>query len=403
MRLPEQQLGPWPEGKDDFHRGTHVVFQPAEERRARLTEASNVALDDEGWPRLRAGKTQQVVLGSGTDGVSFRDWLIVQDGTQLLRIDPSDWSSTVLEAAAGTDRIEFCEHGNQLFWLSVSNRGRILADGSSVNWGCAVAPVPTLGTTAGSLRAGVYLVACIFVDAQGVEHAAPKAAAITLSTPAAITVGLSAIDSAAVSVKIFASEPNGSDLFYVSTVAVGSMPATITAVAVSEEPLRTQFLSPPLLADGLFSYQGLLMLFMDEYIFPSFGANQHLFEVTEYVESRPTSILAGVGLDEGFWTVCERGAFWTTGDVPENWKTRRRDNRRYAKGGLRISGSLLPALRITDPVALFVSQHGVVVGTPTGELIPLHQDQLKLTVTDKRASITYGELDDLRQVLFTLE
>jgi len=402
VRLPPLQLGPWPQGQDTFHNETHAVFQPGEQRLARLSRAVNVDLDDEGWPKRRAGTTLRIAL-TGSRLFANNSLVLVQDETSILSVDPSDWSTTELVSGLSGNPIVFHEHAGQVFWTDGTSNGRITLAGTALNWGCSAAPTPTLGTTAGNLRAGRYLVAATFIDSSGVEHAASKAAVAALDGTTDLTVNLSAIDANAAYVKIYCSKPNGTELFFCSQVAVNALPATITSIEVSEEPLRTQLLSPPIPADVIFSYRGLLMLGVENAVFPSYGLSHHLFDIAENLETRPENVIAGAGLDTGFWTLTANGAFWTEGKTPESWETWQRSSLKFSAGALVISGEKIPKLQTSKNIALFVSNRGLVAGLTDGTVVQLTPDQTTLDVASKSSSIVYRISGDLRQILFTLE
>lgn len=397
------QIGPWPLGQDTFHEDpSHAVFQSGGEVPARLISASNVDLTDEGWAALRPGLVERVTATAGLNGFSGAGLMLLQDGGVIKKIDPSDWSESSLVTGLGGDRVEFLEHAGQVWWTDGTTTGRITADGTAHNWGCSAAPAPTLGTTSGSLRAARYFVAAYFVDTDGIEHAAGRAAGIVTTGSSAITATLSSVDANAVSVRFFVTRPNGKVLYFAKEVAVGSLPATINDTKVSEESIKNQFLSPPIAGDGLFSFRGQIIIFDGQFLYPSFGANCHLFEIADVVEGRPSNVLAGAGLSTGFWTVCERGSFWTVGDMPESWQTWKRDDRRYAAGSLVLAGSQIPELQIDEPVALFISEDGLMAGIPDGRLIGLTQERMRLGVADKRASFAFLRSDGISRIVFSL-
>lgn len=402
------QLGPW-KGMNNAQQADARVFQLPQREERRLPAvavATDVDFDNDGWVQRRADIEQRIALTEGLAGFSGVGLLLVQDSGTIKRVDPTDWSTVdLVTGLSPLLRVVFHTHAGQVFWTNGEVTGRILADGTPLNWGCTV-PIPVLAVVAGNLRAGRYLVSAIFVDAAGVEHGAAKAAEIDLLDGQGIQVSIpwAELDPNAVVVRYFASKPNNPDLFFVGSAVASTAPLVIDDVEVSEEPLRTQFLSPPLPADGLFSYRGSLVLFAEDALFPSYGVNAHLYEVADIIESRPSVVLAGAGLDDGFWTICEDGAYWTTGDVPENWQTWRKDSRSYAAGALVLEGSLIPSLQVSANVALFVSSTGIVAGLPGGTLVPLpDEDALRLDVQDKRASMAYSVQNELRQVLFCLE
>lgn len=401
-------LGPW-SGIDNVHDTDAAVFQAAgenEKRRPAVLTATDVDIDNDGQFARRGGVEAGTVLAAGSSVFSSAGLLLVQDGSEIKQVNPADWStSTLVTGLNPAQRVVFHEHAAQVFWSNKEVCGRIESGGVARNWGCSVPEivVSTDVTPAPAIDSGYYLVVATFVDASGVEHGAGKAEVITLVSGQAFRVDVPVIDPAAVSVRIYATKPNNTGLFFVGETAPADLPLVIIDVAVSEEPLRTQFLVPPLPTDVLFSYRGMLVLGVDEYLFPSYGVNAHLYEVGEVLEARPEPILAGAGLDDGFWAVTANGAFWTTGTAPETWQTWRRNDLNFAAGSLVLDGSLIPKLETNKEIALFVSEHGLVAGLPGGVLVQLQQDRLHLDVTAARASIAYREVDkNLRQFVFNL-
>ncbi len=371
-----------------------------------LLKAVNVNIDNDGWPKRRSGTTQVLAGTDGLSGFANKDYYLYQDNGTLYSVNTSTWATTSLVTGLSTSaRMRYLDYAGQIWFTNGEVTGRLNSSGEYKNWGCATAPSPTLSAVgSGSLRSGRYMVACTFEDADGIEHSADKATIITITDNQDIQVSLSSVDANAAYVKIYVTEANGADLYFSKKVAVAGLPTTITNADYSEEPLRTQFLSPPIAGDGLFSYNGMIIIFAEQYLFPSLGANHHLYEITETVEARPRNVLAGAGLRTGFWTVCERGAYWTTGDTPSEWQTREKDSRQYAKGSLILPGYLIPGGDLgSDNVVLFVSEDGLIAGLSDGNLKPLMKDRIKLSVADKEASIIYVESNDLRQILFSLE
>ena len=407
MRLDPLQTGPWVEGEDSVHEATHAVFQVGGETPARLTAAENVYFTDDGWARIRLGLTERISTTTGLNLFSGAGLLLLQDAGVIKLVNTSTWETSDLVTGLTADaRIKFYAFNDVIYWSNGTEKGRITSAGTALNWGCATAASPTLGTTAGDLPAGIYQVAATFIDSSGIEHSAGKASAITLSGTQDITATVGSLDSDAVSVKFYATKANqrsDAGLFFVKTVAVGSLPTTITDVEVSEEYLRNQFLSPPIAADIIFSYRGMLILGVDEYLLPSLGPQTHLYEIGTKQEARPSAVLAGAGLRDGFWTVTANGLYWTTGNEPKNWFTSPKvDDRKYAAGSLIVPGYYIPKLRVNQNIALFVSEDGLIAGMPDGSIYPMTLDRMRLTVTGMRASIAMYKVANDRLFSFSL-
>lgn len=411
--MPEQAtypLGPFEQGADNRHEAYAAVFQPRQSRDEmlgprRCVSAVNVRFNNDSWWDLRPGTTQKVAATAGLNIFVGLGMLFYQDQGVIKRVtNLSTWTtSNVVTGLNASAKVIFHEYESWILWTNGLVCGKIDSTGTYQPWSLPRPAAPTVGTTAGTLPAGRYLVSVAYVDANGVEHPASVSELETLAVAGALTVDVPAPDSEASSIIVYASKTNGEDLFYVGAAAPGAFPVTISDVSVDDSELKTQDFSPVIPGDGIFSYQGMVITFSGRYLQPSYGPAIHLYELHKTEEQRPGTIKAGGGLEHGFWVVCERGAYFTTGEVPGKWITsERKDNRRYAKGCLVLDASLVGDLDASGDVALFVSEEGLVAGTSTGQLIPLSADRLQIDVVDKTASIVYLRDSEFDQILFSL-
>ncbi len=407
--MPTISIGQFVEGMDTLHAEDDQVFNPVASQDGGLSAprrcraAINVDLDDSGRPQLRDGTTSRVSATSGLATFSALGLLLFQDQGTIKKVDPDTYATTDLVTGLNTSaKVVFHEHNGAIWWTNGIENGQITSAGTATNWGLDVPPSPTLAAIAGTLPAGRYMVVATLVDANGVEHCAGESSLITLAAAGAFTADLSSYDSNAVTARFYATRTNGSQLYYVGEAAVGSLPVTISDVTVSEEPIRTQFFSPPIPGAGMFSFHGMIITFNGKWLYPSFGPAVHHYKLDETAESRPSDVVAGAGLNGGFWVVCEQGAYHTAGGVPGAWATNQKDSRKYAAGSLVISGTLLPGLKVMDNIALFVSEDGLMAGLSDGSLIPLTDDKHRLDVEGKDASIVYAEKDNFNQILWSL-
>jgi len=385
------QLGPWTKGQDTFHSPRHSIFLP-NDNGSRVVSAINVDWRSSGWPTVRSGLTERLVAADGLTVFSGLGLLLVQDGGTIYSINTTTWATTSLVTGLDdTTRVEFLVHGNRCLWSNGIVKGQIYSNDTVGPWGLNTPPVASLTAIGSSgFSVGKYLVAVTLIDAKGVEHSANKSASITLSSEQSIQVGLSSYDSNAVYGKIYISDTNGEELYYKSTHAVGAFPVTLTGISDSYESLRTQSLSPPLPSTCLFSYRGSVMVGVENVVFPSLGEFHHLFELDEAHVYFPDTVLSGIGLDNGFWVISANAAYWTTGQVPQEYNTTLVDtNRKYAKGSITLPGTLFPTLGTSSSLAIFMSENGPMVGLEDGSIFPLLPDQLRLDVEDKYTSFAY--------------
>lgn len=399
-------LGPFPLGMDTYHAAEdeeHAVYQIGKDGSTRLVEAANVLLSDDGWVTGRPSNTLRVAATAGKNLFCGSELCFIQDGGTLKRVDVVDWSEYTLETGLDSNEIvELYEHNGITYWSDKTSVGRVLADGTATNHGLSAAPLPTLGTTTGTLTAGDYLVAGMPVDANGVAHGSRGAATVTVNGSQSITVNFSGLDSDATHVQIFCTQKDGEVLYYSQTVAVGALPATITTKPTSNvQPFGLHHRGPPAW-ESAFSYRSRLMLIVGNAIFPSRAGYPHLFRLGSALEMRPTTVLCGAGLDGGFFTICEDGAYWTEGIHAEEWQTVKRSNRKFAKGSLVVPGYVLPYLEISQDIALFVSEDGLTVGLPGGGIAPITLDRQRLDVENKRASISLFQTGSRRDIAYSL-
>ena len=340
--------------------------------------------------------------------------LVAHVGEDLCLVDLDAPSITpIASGLSQNNSLRIHPHAGEIWWSDGFISGRILSDGTAANWGDLTPPPPKLEVvTFGSMCAGQYMVAVTFVDQFGVEHTPSEPSVVHVAgtdcsprAGAGFTVSLPWVSPLAVSVNLYITAANGSELYLTTGIEPGQFPITVSSKG--RDPwthyrLDTLSAMPPPPADGIFSYRGFLMVWQDNVVYPSYGINHHLFRTGEYAESFPTTIRGAVGLPEGFWTVTPSGAFWTTGEDPAEWRTIQRDGFEYAGGGFLMEGKEIPELDVETPVAVFASERGVTVGLPNGSLVYLTNDRYHFNVTNKRARFMKRTQRGMRQLMFIL-
>jgi hypothetical protein len=402
------KIGPWM-GIDNVHSINSATFQPPGELEKRLTAlvaASDVDLDNEGWPISRKVASSVLTTTAALRGFSALGMLLIQDGGKILKVNLTSTPINTTEIVTGLvsdDPVQFLEHEDQIFWTTTSYVGRITDAGIAKNWGMLVPPTPTLNTTTGTLPAGRYQVTVTYVDADGIESAAPLAAAITVTGVQAITVTLSPNDTNATHIRVYATEVDSDAFYHVKTVAVGALPTTLTNCSVSLFPLETHHMRGPIPGSGLFSFNRTLFTHRGHWAFPSNEYSQHIFDPMHEVLYVSSPIRAAAGVSGGMWLATERGLFFLRGDSLKNLTVIRKDYEYYARGTLILSGTKLPSLQTGNLVALFLNKNGPVACTSDGQAIQLTQESYKVgSVVEKRASWAYIDEEDPWQILITL-
>lgn len=390
---------PCPGGMNNVLAPSHARFQPRVSNGQPvppefMQSIIDLDLDSDGALSTRAGLVQELALTAGKTLWAGADTLLIQEAGTISKVTLGvlNTKTPLVTGLSASARVLFHEHAGQVFWTNGITQGRI-ASGTSLNWGCAVCPTPTVGSTTGSLPVGEYRVAATFVDASGIEHGADLSASITLTTAKAITVLLSAVDAAAAYVRLYLAGPNDDRLFHAKDVAVSAMPTTITTLPMSDYQCnRVGCVGPPAVT-ALWSWRDYLITASGSWLYPSVGAAAHLFQIDQTGIQFPETILAGVGLPTGFWVVGESDAYWVSGDShPKTWKVIPLNlDCGFAKGGVTLSSGLVPALSIKDatPIAVFASSIGLAFGLPDGSMLLPMQNRYHLDVAGKVASFAY--------------
>lgn len=399
------ELGPWPLGEDNAHDRHDAVYMPSGDRPARLLEARNVDLDNQGYPTRRPGTTSVLSGTSFKPGIASKaGLLLVQDQGTIKRIIPgTPFTTQDLVTGLSTSAIvRFEEYANFVLWTNGETGGKILSNGTATHWGMGVPPTPTLGTTAGNLPAGRYRVAATYVDSDGAESGALKAAAIVVDGTTDITVNLSVGDSNATHLNFYVSTANQEKLFFCEKVAVGALPHTLTDMRITTRPLRTQHLRGPIWGTGLFTFLGFVLIYKDNYVFRSEGQTPNLFDPRHFM-SFPWDVRHGIGLQSGFWVATEKSLHWISGEDPASWRNLGKAHRgSFAAGAFRADGKEIPRLETDAEVALFAGDDGLIAGLEGGRVVNLTDDRLLLNAAPAEMHMLYRKSDAIRQFLMLL-
>jgi hypothetical protein len=394
-------LGPWPFGVDNVHGVRHRVFQiPGKgEPPARLAVASNVDIDDEGWPRTRPQAVTDIAVTSGQLVQVVGSRLFYQaNGSLYVR----GVGAPVLTGL--TRPVTIAEFGGRIY-ISDGSTHRELEGSTVRGWGL---PIPTLALSAGSgstFAAGTYLVQAQFVDARGNQGGTSLIASITLATSGAITAAVSGYDIRVAAINLYVGKDKQRGTSFATQVASsGASPQSITLTApttAADPPVTERMQGPPAGLSGATAFHAFMLTWRDNVVWRSEATEPHLFHPSNIMQF-PATVQGVAALPTGFWVGTAEGLCWVWGDDPP-WPMVHKTRDGVLKGSYVIEGWKLPFLQVSDPVALFVDKHGLLVGLPSGETLSITRDRYHVTVDSyTSASFAYSERGDLRQLLVAL-
>ena len=398
------KLGPWPLGLDNVHEPRHAVFQVPSNggAPARLAGATDVALSDDGWPSTRPQVATVAALTAGSASFSALGTLFYQDGASLYQhgVSPARLTGLVRPVSYATygDRLFISDGTSHYEW-----------DGTTVRrWGLPV-PEITLAATAGStFAAGTYQVQCAFTDGRN-EGGASAIAEITLATAADIQVTVAApAGEMPLGINQDITGMGRKGIFYAKSVVTSGTGAQVflAAAATTDLPVVTgEMQGPPAGLTGLAPFRAFLMTWRDNAVFRSESVEPHLFH-PENIYQTPGTVLGGAeatGATQSVFWIAETNGLWTmVGDDPP-FRLLKVYSGKMLEGAMSCSASWLSFLNTSGDVALFVSQHGLLIGLPDGTVLTPTRDRYHVdTDTYSKVSFAYVERNKFRQLLWSL-
>jgi hypothetical protein len=410
-------IGPWPLGEDNVHVATDDVFQQSKRKPTqRLRRATDVDLRTAGDPVTRPGLTHVLGVANILELCSAYGLLVAHIDSDICLVDLTNKTYESIYSGVSTlSPVKFHAAAGQIWWTDGSVTGRILPDTTVLNWGAPVPQPPWVTPIVGGMCPGKYQVAVSYVDAAGVEHVVSDSTDVVLggancNDPAPAAGRGFRIDippgpwAGAAAMRLYISEANGSEPQYVMELSPSDFPINVVnggQTPWSDQLARTQGLSPPPAGDGIASYAGYMMVWVGNGLFPSYGANHHVFNLATDALMFPSDIRAVAGLDDGMWVATKHGLFWVSGSgAPSEWVIRQRCFRPYAAGSIIVPGDDFQDLKEHRQVAVFVCNDGVVVGLPNGEVVYMTKEHYHFSFTTERVRFARRRQRGMRQLLF---
>jgi len=240
-------LGPWPVGINN-RQPDYAMPATEDGRQIALRDCVNVDLDNTGRARRRAGFTKVAGALNARGGFSCAAGTFFVDGQHLMRLN-SDNSVTNLGGPIRGAQVSYA-YANGVLYLSDGLVCKRVVNGALGDWGIEVPAAPLMAQAAspGGFVAGRYLAAVTYLRADGQEGGSSLATEIELTDNAGVNFAALPLAASAeiTHLRLYLSRPNGSLLYHVSTVANGTVSATLLVDDGGiGKPLETRHLSPP--------------------------------------------------------------------------------------------------------------------------------------------------------------
>lgn len=371
--------------------------------RGAAREAVNVDIRNDGSFVSRGGATRRLALSLPHSLFGHAEWpyLMAREGGALLAIDPALEPEVVVTGLDDTEA-SYCVLNGELLW-TVEGRatGRIDSMLNARALGLPTPPAPTLSAGLyGGLDEGTYLVALGYLDAEGVESGLGEPASIAI-TGGGIEVAIPAALAAGVAtVRVYASDANGSALWHVLDLDAAAASATITAGDWGDEP-ETAGLAPFPPGHILRELNGVVWMAYDRWLLHSLPMRPYLTQPADAWLGLNARIdllePVGQGEEAGLFVAAGKRVYYFAGGVPGQQSQRMvRAHGAVPGSGCTLDGA---AFGVAGEVAAWMGNDGVpCLGLPGGTVRPLGK-RVAMHTGMSRAALLLRESAGIRQLL----
>lgn len=371
----------WPRGIDNKSR------EDAVDARA-VRAAVNVDFDAAGKASRRPGYGLALAEAGLHSLYAEPRWPLLMAGTasELLSFDSTLRRTS--HATLTTDApLSYATVGDRLFYCNGRDSGLVLADGTRHAWapeGPGGQPTLSVNPSAGGLTAGMYQLAITFVDSLGRESGASLAEVISVAEGQGIVLSNFPVPSTpgTQSIRVYCSPANGDVLYLAQEIPVG-LSQFLLGRHTPGRALETQFLEPMPAGHIVRAQNGRLhVAHNDMHLWSAalhYGMHKRHTSYTRY-EARLTLLEpVGEGDRSGVYVATAQRTYFLSGASPEAWR------RNYARGtgavegsAMQLDGEDLDIEGLAGRVAAWMDSDGnLVVGTPSGQVIDLHDTRYR--------------------------
>lgn len=281
-----------------------------------LREALDVDIDNAGKLLPRKASVQ---VGSGGHSAwghpAIPYGLYVSEG-RLIRLPDTEEIATV----ANNRRMSYCElHGRTYFTNGVESG---CLNPELMRWGMDRPPSPTVVVTSGALIPGQYQVAfTVLFNNNGEESAASPVETVDVGQDQGIVVTPLPVHPDITHVRLYASPPNGSELYHVATVPNG-----VNAITISHSPdghpIETLHKLPFPPCDRIASFKRRIIGSIGKWLVFSDIENPSLQDPRHnwLPFSEPIVFLGPV--DDGVYVGTSKRVWFCAGNDPKDWSLR---------------------------------------------------------------------------------
>lgn len=345
--------------------------------------AMNVDINRNGGFQLRRG---QVRHAAAADLHSLfyapqKGWTLLAEGITLNRLNTDTYAKTPLYTLNSADPLSYVEYNGNLYFTNRTSLGWVPSTGvSAERVGVPVPDAVELSAGPGTLTAGKYAVQITLVNARGEEGGASPVRFIELPEGGGIRIANLPI-LAGHTVYVYLSEPDGDWLEWAEELPSGIFPTYVVGQPATGGKLGTQGLEPMPPGEFICWHNGRLFTAKNGAVRFSEAGWPHLHNPAHGVIpfSGHISFIASVG--DGMYVGDSRGVWFLSGNDPVKFSQKMVSTCRAVKGSsVMVPPEHFPPKMVmaTEPVAVWLSTSGYVVGMQGGATVELQPHRVKV-------------------------
>lgn len=347
-----------------------------------VRSAINVDIGRAGRYARRNGFTKQL----STDGLhslyhaAQKGWTLVAKDNVVNRLDTSSYALTPLFTAASADPFDYTEYNGNLYISNRSSFGWVPSDSTTARQvGVPTPDAPLLSAGPGGLLAGTYGLVITYVDDRGEEGGASALSTIELPEGGGIRLSNLSIP-AGYRAYVYVTSTDGDVMRWVAAI-----PHVFVNYVVGEQSMGSkcdnQHLVPMPGGSIVRWHNGRLVTAHLGTLRVSEPLQPHLHNPAHGVIPFSGFISFVESVNDGLFVGDSRGIWFLSGNDPSKFDARRVSTCRAAmRSSIMVPSEHFPQKMVqTDqPVALWLSTSGYVVGMPGGTTVELHPDRIKV-------------------------
>lgn len=348
-----------------------------------VREAKNVAIDSSGNVSRRQGYSL-LLSGTGYHSLyhSKRGWLLFAFKENFGIFHPETVTATPLATMPSADQLSYTEENGILYAMNPSWAAMFKPyDTTAYPLGVPlpnVIPQFAADTSKGSLEAGEYGVTYSIVNADGEESGLGPVSKVTLDAQGSIQGTLFTLK-AGHRYRIYMTTVNGEELYQAA-----AFDADITSFSIMDhdegrQP-ATQGLEPVPYGHIIRAFNSRLLVGSTDFVYFTEAFRPHLHDPAHGWIATAGFTYMVEPVDAGVYIADKRGVRFYRGEDPSKWTEEfvSPDPIVYRTNQVVPGSFFTGPLAEFDEVVVWLTRTGYQVGTPTGQVIPLNAQQIKL-------------------------